>query len=378
MAENLETTTDIFRAKNTFDLNLAVREAQLTIPRGVFIDLMRIIPIVFVVLLHISESVTNHWGRISQADWMIGNFYNSISRFAAPVLFMTSGYLLLDKEEKLQAFFVKRFRKIVIPLLGWSVIYLLLSQSYANYSLVNAIKSMVKTIISGPAYYHLWFLYALISIYILVPVLRVFIKNADPALTWYLTIFCLLSNTLVKPLEEMLGFDLGVNLRVMPEYMGMFLLGRQLGRMQWSKNWINLAWLVFIASTGYTIYETYLATAESGKLIGSYYSYNSINVRLAAISAFILLKKIGESNRILLHGPYIKLIKTMSAASFGIYLVHLVILGGLLNGDFGFKFTVFTLPPFFSIPLLAVMVLALSYLVVRIMQKIPILREIVP
>lgn len=196
-------------------------------------------------------------------------------------------------------------------------------------------------------------------------------------LTWYLIAICFLSSLLIKPLEDTIGFSMGVNLALLPEFTGLFLLGRQMGKMNPSNKWLALAVSVLITSTAYTVIETYLATAARGRLVGIYYGYSTLNVGLASIASFVILKKLG----IQLSTSSSKLasfISTISKAGFGIYLIHLIILGLIQNGYFGFKFNVFTLQPVFAVPLLTIMVFTISYLIVTVMQKIPLIRYIVP
>ncbi len=56
----------------------------------------------------------------------INNIYNSMMRMAVPLFFMASGALVLNsKQENLSIFFKKRLLKVVIPLIAWSLIYII-------------------------------------------------------------------------------------------------------------------------------------------------------------------------------------------------------------------------------------------------------------
>lgn len=374
----VDTFEGLDNKKDIPKLKLETNEDQNSHSRQFFVDLMRVVAIFFVVILHTSESVTNHWNKIPLFDWMSGNVYNSFSRFCVPVLFMLTGFLLLDKEESLGVFFGKRLRKIIIPLIAWSVIYLFLSQSYSNYTLFNAIKSMTRTIFIGPAYYHLWFLYSLIPIYLLIPILRVFTKGASQTVTWYFILLCFFSATILQPVERLIGFDSGVSFKLISEYIGLVLLGRQLGKIHFSSTWVAASVIVLVSSTIYTIYATYTATVEAGRLIGRYYSYESINVTLMTICVFIILKAIGELPALLSRPAIVNFFARLSKTGFGIYLFHIIVLTGLQKGEFGFTLSAYTFQPIYAIPLLALLVFLASFIIIALMQKIPILREIVP
>ncbi len=359
-------------------LKLETNEGQNGRSRQFFVDLIRVIAIFFVVVGHTSESVTDHWNRIPLFDWMSGNIYSSFVRFCVPMFFMLSGFLLLGKEESLWNFFRKRFRKIIIPLIAWSVIYLLLSQDYSNYTLFNAIKSVAKTIFIGPAYYHLWFLYSLIPIYLLIPILRVFMKGASQTVIWYFILLCFFSATILQPVERLMGFNSGVNFTLAPEYIGLILLGRQIGKTHFSSKWVVASVIVLFLASIYTIYATYTLTIEAGKLDGRYYSYNGINLILAGICGFIIIKAIGELPALLSSPAMINFLTRLSKTGFGIYLIHIIILAGLQKGEFGFTLSAYTFQPIYAIPVLALIVFLASFIIIDLMQKIPILREIVP
>jgi len=341
-------------------------------------DLMRVVAIFFVLVLHISEDVTSHWGRIPLFDWMSGNVYNALARFCVPVLFMVTGSLLLGRQEDLRTFFSKRLRKIAIPLIVWSFIYLLWSRDYANFTPFNAFKAMVKTILTGPAYYHLWFMYALIGIYLLIPILRAFVQSADETLVWYLIALWFFADPLLAYLERLVGFKFGLDLGFMLGYIGFVVMGYQMGRIRFSRKWVLAAAIGLFLATGYTVYATYRATLDAGRLFGWYYGYETINVTLMSACAFILLKALGEYLSVHASRFLVPAITSLSTASFGIYLVHIIVLAWLQTGALGFKVSVLSAPPLYMIPLMALAAFLISFVIVYFIQKIPLLREIVP
>jgi surface polysaccharide O-acyltransferase-like enzyme len=133
-----------------------------------------VVVIYLVVIAHVSGQLTNAWGQISTTQWMISNIYGGIARVCVPLFFMLSGYLLLPRSETLREFYSRRMLKILIPLVVWSLIYL----SYYCISLGHICTSSViaDLLLVKGAYYHLWFLYPLISIYFVLPLLRLMIQ----------------------------------------------------------------------------------------------------------------------------------------------------------------------------------------------------------
>src|SRR5512140_4003907 len=89
-----------------------------------WVDLLRVLAIYLVVIIHTSGQLTNVWGKIPEAQWIIGDIYGGVARIGVPLFFMLSGYLLLPRSESLGAFYRKRVLKIIIPFVAWSIIYI--------------------------------------------------------------------------------------------------------------------------------------------------------------------------------------------------------------------------------------------------------------
>src|SRR5262249_34120842 len=135
-----------------------------------WIDLIRTVAIFLVVLVHVSGQLTTAWGKVPNDQWIIANLYGGIARVSVPLFFMISGYLLLPRSESLRAFYTKRMTRILIPFVVWSLIYL-------GWYCGNHAKACTPSFVADlwmvqGTYYHLWFLYSLISIYLILPLLR--------------------------------------------------------------------------------------------------------------------------------------------------------------------------------------------------------------
>ncbi len=114
-------------------------------------------------------------------------------------------------------------------------------------------------------------------------------------------------------------------------------------------------------------------TSSSGKFNGFFYDFVSIGVIPASGAAMVLLRALGESERFI--APRVQAtLRSLATGSFGIYLVHVLVIGGLgllhINTFMGYAL--------WSVPLVSVLVFFISYLIVRILQRIPVIRVAVP
>ena len=78
-----------------------------------YVDVIRSVAIFLVVLLHVSAPFVTAFRRIPLNQWLVANFYDSISNQSVPLFLMISGFLILSryKSDQLKMFVKKRFLK---------------------------------------------------------------------------------------------------------------------------------------------------------------------------------------------------------------------------------------------------------------------------
>ncbi|MBE5898470.1 MAG: acyltransferase [Lachnospiraceae bacterium] len=155
--------------------------------RKLYLDLLRIIAIIFVIYNHTSEKGYYLYAfDCSMPFKIIYMSTGALIAVAVPIFFMISGSLLIPKEESLKDLYLKRVLRMVIVLAVFSVI------QYAFNVIVNkeelSIQFFFKNILTDniiPAY---WYLYAYIAYLICLPFLRKLAKNMSNAEFKYLFI----------------------------------------------------------------------------------------------------------------------------------------------------------------------------------------------
>jgi surface polysaccharide O-acyltransferase-like enzyme len=92
---------------------------------------------------------------------------------------MLTGALLLQPskvDEPIRVFFRKRWNRIGVPLIFWGITYFAWRFSVRGEAL--SLDSVVQGLLAGP-YVHFWFLYLLIGLYFLTPIIRLIVAHAD-------------------------------------------------------------------------------------------------------------------------------------------------------------------------------------------------------
>jgi surface polysaccharide O-acyltransferase-like enzyme len=177
---------------------------------------------------------------------------------------MLSGYLLLDKNEKLKNFLLTRISRLLIPLVAWSVFYVMWNAYYEK-TVPLTTRSMYQ-ILFNPAYYHLWFLYALIGNYLYIPILKVFMDNSTRQLQYYFIALWFLAVSLSDLVEEAMGLTSAIDLKMIG-YVGYLVIGSLIGNMKITQKHIVYSGLVILVCLSITILGTYCASAWRGTYI---------------------------------------------------------------------------------------------------------------
>jgi surface polysaccharide O-acyltransferase-like enzyme len=162
-------------------------------------------------------------------------------------------------------------------------------------------------------------------------------------------------------------------------FSGYFVLGLLLGNLNITKKKFIIAGITYLASLIVTILGAYQLTVKGGGVLSEYfYGWHAPNVILASASAFVLIKYSALKFKLLLNENVLMIAGALSSASLGIYLVHIIFLELLQKGRLGVTISSLQGHPILSIPWTAMAILLLSYSVVAVLQKIPLLRKTVP
>lgn len=339
--------------------------------RLVYMDWLRIIAALAVVMIHVSAGVVTDDAQDYKSPWMTGNFYESISRWAVPMFVMISGALMLSstREITILSFLKKRLAKILIPLFAWSVIY------YANEvrkdEITFSVADFIKRFSTDDIMYHLWFLYMIAGLYIITPLLKILIQHAKRKDIEYFLILWLFTSVFSNWLEYFIGYRFEIELFFVTHYVGYYVLGYYLFTFDFHAKWRTLMYIGGIAGFVITFFMTYHESLKIDEPLEQFwYDEHSPNVLFMVIALFMLFKsaKIGT-----LKVPWIGTV--ISHASFGIYLIHILVMQTLYEK---FDFVWFDLHPIIGIPYKVLLVVTISTILVRFIKKVPVLRGIIP
>lgn len=346
---------------------------KITTPEHVvYFDYLRIAAIIAIVFLH-SSSQNWYTTDITSPYWQAFNVFDSLTRWGVPIFIMISGALFLNKEQPLKKIYRKNIIRILLLIFVWTLIYALW-QFFANNSSLS--EEFIISSIIGPNY--LWFLYMLIGLYIITPLLRKIVIHKK--LLNYFLLLSLFFAFLIPQLIAIINLKFGTIGTILEDkvektnffftlgYSGYFALGYYLNKYPIKKNTKIAIYLTGAMSAILTIILTSRLSNLTGKANPLFYNFLTINVAATSIAIFVFFKNHIKSKLSTFQKR--KTIQLLSRCSLGVYLIHIIVLESL---DKIFGLNSFSFNPILAVPLLSLLVLLISYPISIVLYKIPII-----
>lgn len=339
--------------------------------RKVNIEFIRVFAIIMTIVIHVSNVYIYSFSKINNFYYLVSVIFNCISRICVPLFFMVSGIFLLNENFDRKKYFKRIFRFLLI-LIVWSIIYYLFNEGWKTNSIFTA---FINTFFNADmTSRHLWFMYAIIGIYISLPFVQTMVQNMSREKEdLFLILWMILSGGVVifvplgrELLNRSVDFSYPVPIINATYYLGYFISGSILyNRFNGLKNSnkikkINLyCILTFICSTLITILGTYFISIIKGNVYDSLIWYRSIFIVLSACSVFLLVVINEDKFKN-------KFILKLSSLSFGVYLIHMIFLTLIKR-----NINIIEYNPLLFIPIFTLLVYLLSLVSSFIIKKIP-------
>lgn len=321
-------------------------------------DLCRVIAIFGVVVIHACGAKLYSFGKISESDWLQANFLDSLVRCSVPLFVMLSGALLLSNEGQLIALhrIPKRIAKVVIPLVFWNIIYLLYVAHFTG------LKVNWLSMLRQPPMYHLWFVYMMVGLYMLLPIFQSIFQaiNVNREVGSYLFIIWIVVTCIpVYQSFPLLGL---LQQNSLLGYGGYFLIGAVIASSRGEKRSIIFWITIYLISVITTFGLTWGFSVHENILVEKAYLYFSPNVLVASISLFIVLTEMR------IKGSLSNILHWISDRSFLVFFVHVVILERVQNYV---ALQVFNISTFVEILVVAIITFVIGLMIASVLRLLP-------
>ena len=329
-------------------------------PRAAWADLCRVVAIWGVILIHSCGAVFYSFGKVPLSDWLAANALDSLTRVSVPLFVMLSGAMLLKPRASIMApsKILRRVNKVLIPLLVWSTFYL-----YRNYDLSGTPITWLS-VLEQPAMYHLWFVYMIMGIYLMLPFLQMIYEGirSRPTLFYYfmivwavITCIPLYFPVLILNILQQTTFF---------GYGGFFIVGGLLAGAP-KDRMPTIAWVIlYLACSAVTFLLTWHFSEKANAPAEAYYAYFTLNVAIATLAAFKAFTRVTTSAAV---G---RLLHWLSDRSFLIFFVHVFALEEVRYSAVIASLSQ-VLPTFFVILTISVATFVFSLLIAATIRLIP-------
>ena len=339
--------------------------------REIWADWLRVTACFMVMVVHSTEPF--YLGGdgslvLTRTDAFWSSVIDSLVRSCVPLFVIASSYLQFPLHYPVKDFFRRRVVRVLVPLLIWSLVYALVSGDP-----VHSLKDLLLNFNYSAG--HLWFVYMLFGVYLLMPLLSPWAaKVGRKELLTYLGIW--LFTTLIPLFRSWAtgdsapmiygpsGVPMPAHYPVWGEaswntygtfyyvsgFIGYLLLGLYFRKFAGDYSWKKAAALalpLFLAGFAITAGGFYRRVMRSsGGLFPTggdvslavgwetTWGYDTIGVVMMAIAFILVFRKIKASGKF-----YSNLLRPVSEASYGMYLVHMLLLPlffSLFHGWLGF------------------------------------------
>lgn len=343
-----------------------------------YFDLLNIFACFAVVALHVNGAVHTF---AKTRNWVSCMFIEALFYFAVPVFFMLTGATLMNYRKRYDtgAFFKKRIFKTFVPFMIWSIIGICWSIFYTKgmkISDINTPAKFISAVINCKGMGIYWFFPALFSVYLTIPLFSLVDEDkriGKKGIFTYLILVYIVLNVLLPFVCRLTGIQWNSALNAVScgGYVVWFLIGYLLANTDINKKFRILIYILGLIGFFMYFYLTVQNSFKTGKFDKTYAGYMNIPAMLMGTAVFVFFKY-GKWNSIEKHEKAVRFVRNLSSASFGVYLIHYYLKDFSIR-HFGIdpRSTLYRIVGTFII-------YGLSVIIVRVIQKIPVIRKMVP
>lgn len=324
-----------------------------------YVDMLKCIAILSVIALHVlviavDIQVLHH--NITRVSAFV--------RFGVPLFLMVTGMLTLNKDIKLNIFFKKKVMRIIFPLIFFLIIAI--------------ITQVYKTPLES-----FWYCWMIIGTYCCIPVINKYIQNSSLNEIRYFVLFFIISSIFYS-IANKFNIINSIDLSFFMGPISYLILGYYLYKKNFKLNSnliICIAITCFIASSLLKVGTIIELPFTHHQYLYSYLDLGFLQL-VQTSSVFIIFKYIYLSKsfifgkiRQFFENKYInKFIVSVSRSTYGIYMLHLIILRAYIQPYFN------TLPMTGTQAVIAVITVTIglflgTWIIILLLNKIPIINK---
>lgn len=285
--------------------------------RDKHIDNLRVLATLAVVLLHVTVVCYNFYCSQEPIIGTIFNCINVVCRFSVPLFVMITGFLLLQPSKVInyKDCVCKYAWRILVILLVVGTLYawLELAFSYKTYSL-SLLSDAFMNVFMGNLWDHMWYLYMLIGLYLILPMVKSAVSSLSTNELDILLIILFIFTLLIPSLQSYGLPNVGFDIPIKYPFLFYLLLGYRCSITR--PELPHLPILIFIMCV---IIISFLIVQNQSIAHWSVNHVNYTSPLIALLACSLFLIKSNHKRQILLVQ---RIGRVISKFSFGIYIFH--------------------------------------------------------
>lgn len=285
------------------------------------ISLLRIIATLAVLLMHCCNSMTaNRFDfGLTNTQFTFFAICTVLMMWAVPIFFMISGDLLLNspKTYSFNDVLKKYVRRMVLAIFVFGIPFSIM-ETIANTKTFHYgfILDSIINVFNGDSWDHLWYLYAMVGVYVALPIIKLFVDNSDKKNMKQLIILLFIFNIIFPYIDILTGTSIYFKLPIVGYSLLYFLLGKYLSDIDFEliyKHRILIVFWVILIS----VIQSSLCLFTGSDFL-KYTGYDSPLTVIWSIFIYLLFitrksKKIRITDNLLWK---------IDRLCFGVYLIH--------------------------------------------------------
>lgn len=295
-----------------------------------YIDILRGISIIGVVLIHVISIL----GGVEAGVWHI--VYLGLTRYCVPMFFVCMGAILLQKDRELNIhkLYTKNIPRFLIAIFLYGLLHKItrffLGQ-YGQLSFGELLFAYPKKFITGELEFSFWFMYALIPIYFMLPILKAIVVQDHSLKVVKIFLGLWMMASLINGLSYLEPFSFlntwtngNQNLCTVYGYPGYVVLGAYLGEKKFTKGQRYVLYSIGGFACIVSIVEQTIRVDRGYGLEYTLFDYYSPTTIWLTIAVFVFIKYIWRERQI--RKWYSRVLLFAGCYSMGIYFLHTIAL----------------------------------------------------
>jgi surface polysaccharide O-acyltransferase-like enzyme len=275
-----------------------------------------------------------HADALTQYEKAICISLVNLWQWCVPIFVMITGVLLLNphKEITIEKLIKKYIFRVFLAIMLFGIPFAFIEIFFnANYHFhIKQIGEAILNTIQGDSFKHLWYLYMIAGLYLIIPMIKIFISSAEKRTVEYLLLLLLFFTSFIPFLKSIFSFNFGIYIPINSIFVFYLILGHYIHFYKINVNNI----VIFIIIIFYILFSVVMSLngnfflKPDGILLSLTTNIYSPITILVTIAVFCLIRKISVTPN--------KLLNSISSLVFGIYLIHMLFI------NFIYKFLKFT------------------------------------